>query len=280
MALRVLALAFAFVLYSCGSGGREITAVQPCPRNALVSVAPVNGWPGIADPEDFASELERGCQGLTQIEAFAWWDRSGACDGAHPGLCTETYREKRRAFLRSMSAHKVTTLITSMNSNAEGPRRLSDDAFGSHVREIRADAEEVGLQWVWLGAPSEPWADPDQDRARRRAEIARVEWPAVFVLPDAGANHATGRPYFGGVAFDMLEVHPCTVDDARAAIARGAPILTVTDCGSLLVPPAEEIRALTREALALEQPLLFYDFAAVGPNIAAIAAVGDEIRSR
>lgn len=238
-----------------------------------LSVALPNGWPGI-DAEAYGSALESSCENLTLIEALPWFDRSGECDARHPDLCTESFPEVRRAFLRSMSAHGIRTVVTSENMNAYGPRQKSDEWFRSLIRSIREDAEVVGLDNVILGAPSEPWASPAI--AERRARIAREEWPGLFIVPDRGANHATGMPYYPGFSYDYLEVHPCTVQDALRSIRMGVPILTVTDCGPVLNPGPVVSAELARSAKDLGSPLIIYDFRATEPDYATIHAIGGD----
>lgn len=270
-------LAALAVSAACGGGDDSGGVSTRCARTAPISVSRVNDWPG-KDPEAYAAELAANCASLVALEGLPWFDRAGPCDAAHPTLCANPFREERRRLLRAMSAHKITTLVTSENSNAYGPRLISLEAFRAHVQAIREDALEVGLENVWLGAPSEPWAW--EEGARERSLVAREEWPGEFVLPDLGRNSATGKPYFQGIAYEHLEVHPCRVADALASIRFGAPVLTVTDCGALLVPGVELAVQLAREALAFHRPLVFYDHVASDGDTVVDNAIGLEIHAQ
>jgi hypothetical protein len=158
-----------------------------------------------------------------------------------------------------MSAHKIITVWPVENFNAYGPKQWSDLQFRDYIRDFREDAEEVGLEWVMLTTGSEPWAW-NYDRARTRAEIVRQEWPGLLVMADKGANEATGRPYFDGIAYDLLEVHPCSIDQTYRSLRHSGPILTVTDCGPVLVPGEPHRGELEAEAIRSGVPLLFYGF--------------------
>lgn len=280
-----LAVASALVFaLSCGQGGGSRDPQVSCADPRPISVNAVNVWPGL-DPVAYAAEQSDNCASVVHIEAFPWMDRSGACDAAHPTLCTETYRVERRAFLAAMADREITTLVTSQNVNAYGPWTLGKAAFRQHMIEIREDAAAVGFSRVWVGAPSEPWMFNRRWRIRleddgplERTLVARSEWPGTFVLADKGAGKATGKPYFPGVAFDYLEVHPCSIADTYESLRFGGKTLTVTDCGAVLVPDQQTTKALASEAIRLGVPLLFYDHFALQPDVASMRALGDVLR--
>jgi hypothetical protein len=196
---------------------------------------------------------------MVYYEMFPWAVRTAECDEAHPTFCTNAYRHERRLHLQAMSAHKIITVWPVENFNAYGPKQWSDLQFRDYIRDFREDAEEVGLEWVMLTTGSEPWAW-NYDRARTRAEIVRQEWPGLLVMADKGANEATGRPYFDGIAYDLLEVHPCSIDQTYRSLRHSGPILTVTDCGPVLVPGEPHRGELEAEAIRSGVPLLFYGF--------------------
>lgn len=256
-----LVLILAFAVWRCGSGGggQDKEPEATCPKQVRGSVSPVNSWPG-TDAELFAKSLRAECRDLIELEGLPWFPPGSApCDQAHPTQCTDPHREERKALLAAMSAHKISVLINSHNSNAYGPRTWSNEQWREYIRGIREDAEETGAD-VWLGAPSEPWAWFG-DEVRNRTIIARAEWPGIFVLPDRAANHASGQPYFTGVPYDYLEVHPCNVDDIFKSIRFGAPVLTVTDCGPVIASRLSPALAadLFSEAESLARPIIFYD---------------------
>lgn len=264
-------LASLLVLAACGSGGGHDVASRAvpshgCARTAPITVSAVNGWPGI-DPERYAEDLAASCVTLVEIEGLPYFDPTLPC-------CAEPYRQQRRALLKSMSAHKVTTSIVTQNSNAPKAWELDEIWFRRHITEIREDALEVGIEHVWLGSPSEPDAF-DQARGRARAQIARDEWPGVFVMPARTVPRIA--PWFAGIRYDYLEVHPGSVARALYFLGRPEPLLVVTDNSTLLVPGDADLRALTSAALRLARPLVFYDFAATAPNLPALGSIADEI---
>lgn len=274
---RVPILCALALLAACGSGGGggEGAHVSACARTAMVSVSPVNGWPGI-DAKLAAMELEARCQAIQLIEAIPYFDRSGPCDKRHPDLCIQTYAPLRRAYLKAMSAHGVTVVVTTQNSNAAGPWTWTEEQFRQHVISIREDALEAGIEHVWLGTPSEPNAG-DQTRGRARAEIARQEWPGVLVMP--ARTEPKIMPWFSGIHYDYLEVHPGSVAKALFYLGRPEPLLVVTDNATLLVPSDAALRDITRKALRLipPPPVIFYDNLAFDLNLPAIGAITDEI---
>jgi len=251
---------FALACNKPQGGPAAVTVTEEkCPAGPRpISVSLVNSWP-LHDPEQYATDQERDCASLVYYEMLPWTDRSGPCDKDHPSLCTNAYRAERQQHLRAMSAHKVKSLWSPENLNAEGPKRWTDDQFRQHIRDFRADAEAVGLEWVALSTGGEPWAW-DYKHAETRAKIVDEEWPGELVVPDAGRNEATGTPYFPGFSYSWLEVHPCSFPQLERSLRTLGPILTVTDCGPVLVPGEPVKTDLTAEAARLNVPLLFYGF--------------------
>lgn len=273
LALLVAALVTANA--GCGGGGGPASHGDPC-HDVQGSVSAVNGWPGI-DPKKYAAELAGNCQKLVEIEGFPWVDRSGPCDAAHPNLCSNPFRPERQAFLRAMAARGITVLVTLQNANAESVRLMTDDVYRQHVRDLREDAGAVGLEHVWLGPLSEPWAWEDRARAYSRTLTARQEWDGVFVLPDAGGNRPTGRPYFS-LPYDYLEVHPCSIADAYTSLRSGPQTLTVTDCYPVLNPGPGHSTDLALEAFRLDRPFVIYDHLATEPDLETIGAIGAALK--
>lgn len=269
--MRRFALAAAlFVAAGCGGaggGGDGGTAKSVCPVTPRqISVALPNNWPGV-DPEAFAQLLADSCQSITEIEALPYFDHSLPC-------CVEPYREQRRALLKAMSAHKVTTHIIPENSNAPKAWDFDEAWYRRYMTDLVADAHEAGTQYVWMSSPSEPDAF-DQRRGLERAKITRELWDGVFVMP--ARTKPQIEPWFSGIPYDYLEVHPGSVEAALFFLRRPEPLLVVTDNGALLVPDDADLRNLTHEALRLDRPLIFYDYRALQPNVSAIGVVADEI---
>jgi hypothetical protein len=256
----VVAILTAIAILGCEKGQLSSSPDAPdatcAPRP--VSVSLVNSWP-LLDAEVYASDEERACASLVYYEMFPWVDRSGLCDQAHPTGCTDAYRTERKAHLHAMSAHKIITAWSPENFNAYGPKQWTDEEFREELRDFRRDAEEVGIEWVMMTTGGEPWAW-SYNRARARAEIVREEWAGTLIMADSGANEASGRPYFSGIPYDFLEVHPCSIPQALRALNHSGPILTVTDCSPVLVP-GEPVRSdLEAKAIQLGVPLLLYGF--------------------
>lgn len=256
-------------LLGCGGGGGSGGGTQPVKTLHEASVAAVNGWPNI-DPEAYAKLLGDNGLTLTEIEGFPWVDRRDLCDNAHPTGCSDPYRDKRRALLHAMSAHKVTVYVNPVNFNSSFARRMPVAQFSDYVAGIVADCNEVGASNCWLGTGSEPWATPDQGDALAKARAVRALWPGTLVMPDAGSNRPLGRPYFQGITYDHLEVHPCSLEDAVDSVEFGPPVFTVTDCGPVLNPGPEPVKALA----AFGHPLIIYDHLAVQFDVEGNRAIG------
>jgi hypothetical protein len=266
----LVAWLLALLIWACGHNGGGTSSVPP--RLERVSISVVNGWPGF-NAEEYANEIATNQQGLVLIEGLPWFDRTTPCDVSHRQNCTEAYRFQRQNFLRAMAQRKIVTLITTQNSNSAGGWTMTDQQFKDYVRDIHEDAENVGMEWVWLGSPSEPWAHPPEE-GRRRAQTARDVWPGIFVMPDAGAHIVTGRPYFDGIKFDHLEVHPCNYQEVGDALQHGPPTIIVTDCSPVLNPGPAQSSAWASQAVSKGIPLIIYDHFAVNPDIVGIRAVG------
>jgi hypothetical protein len=268
-------IAAAIVVGGCGgggggggeSGGGPDTGAK-CRQSILVSVSVVNGWPGV-DPEAYAAELADSCLSLVEIEALPWFDRSGPCDSRNPRLCTEPFLNERRAFFAAMAGRGISVFVTAHNANAYGPRLMSRAAWDEHIRRIAADAAATGAD-VWLSPISEPWAWQSNE-PRLRALAARSIWTGKFILPDAGAARRTGRPFWGGMPYDLLEVHPCSIQATRDTINPGT--LTVTDCSPVLNPGPALALELGGIAADVGAPLIFYDHFATQPDLATIRAL-------
>lgn len=262
------ALILAFTV-GCGGG----TGSSPERATYPASVSAVNGWP-LIDPNEYAKDLSDNGLGLVELEGFPWVDRSSPCDDAHPTNCGDPYRVQRRALLKAMSAHKITVYINLSNANSTFARRMTDAQVLDEVQSINSDVAATGAT-VWLGPLSEPWVWHGSG-PQHRAEIIRAAWAGVFVVADYGANQALGRPYFDGVRYDYLEVHPCALNDALSAMQRGS--FVVTDCSPILNPGPEVSAGLLRQAMQAGRPLVIYDHFAVKPDVGTMVAMGAEIR--
>ena len=264
-------IAAAIVVGGCGGGGGggdTEAGGRSCKSLLPVSVSVVNGWPGV-DPEAYAAELADSCLSLVEIEALPWFDRAGPCDSRNPRLCTDPFLNERRALFAAMAERGISVFVTAHNANAYGPRLMSRAAWDEHIRGIAADAEVTGAD-VWLSPISEPWTW-ESPEAEARARLARSIWNRKFVLPDRGANRRFGRPYWTGMPYDLLEVHPCSLAATEASLSPDT--LTVTDCTPVLNPGGAAALDLASIAADLGAPLIFYDHFATQPDLATIRAL-------
>ncbi len=230
-----------------------------CPSPTQGSVSPVNSWPGL-DPVALAKSLSDQCQTLVEIEGLPWFPPGGPlCDEHHPTQCGNPYAAERRALLEAMSSRGISVLVNSHNSNAYAPKTWTEDMWRGYIVGIRDDMAVTGAD-VWLGAPSEPWAWRGPV-VHRRAQVAREEWPGVFVQPDRGQMRPIGQPYWQDIASDWFEVHPCNVEDAFEGLRLDSKTLVVTDCTPVI---ATNLDAATQQSLLataneLHRPLIIYD---------------------
>ena len=277
-------LAIAFVVAQCGGSGSSSSVKDIfCPSGAHpISASVVNHWPDL-DPEQYANDQVNSCASLVYYEMLPWNTPDARCDEAHPNACTDPHRIARRAHLRAMVARKIKTVWSAQNFNAAGPRRWTEDMYRQHIISFREDALEAdpSLTYIALSPGGEPWAWT-WEAVLARARIAREEWPGGFVIADAHANEASCEPYFGGIHYNWLEVHPCSIEQTYRSIRFNStidpsnptcPILTVTDCGPVLIPGEPFITDLTREALILGEPLVYYGYQDKMVNVAAMLSI-------
>lgn len=284
-------LLLTLVLFGCGdhggsNGNSPGESPQPqssCPvASQPISVSAVNSWPDL-DAEQYASDQANACASMVYYEMLPWTTPDRACNESHPDACTNAYRVERRAHLHAMVKRHIKTIWSAQNYNAAGPKHWTEAMYRQHIIDFREDALEADptLQYVAISPGGEPWAWT-WSAVLARAQIARAEWPGEFVIADAHSAEASGEPYFGGIHYDWLEVHPCSIEQTYRAIRFNStieppnppsPILTVTDCGPVLVPGDPTLSEIAREALRLKQPVCFYDHAGRTTNHSAMNSV-------
>lgn len=259
------ALLLAIIFGGCGERG-GIPASSATPRASFpLGYSLPNAWHRI-DPVPFAVALEGAGLTITEIEYAPFHGAPQVCKGT----TNETYPQSAANFVSAMCAHNVEVLINIVNGNACAQTNQDDRWFQSKVDEILAFADPA---CVILSAVSEPFT-ADKVKLHRWTKIARSQWSGRFVIPaEPGV-----KPHYTDVLFDYLDGHACSQAKLDVMINLSQPtLLANTDCSPMLNPGPAKASAWAARAIAHHAPLLVYDFHALAPDFATIAAMGEQI---
>lgn len=285
---RTWLLAPLLLLFGCGSGGECVSGTcedlrgiyalsssdpepsepSPTPRpaqprtvvpredsNALVGANDARHW-HLEDPEALAARLDAAGIGIMPIEL------NPAVIGEKRG-CRRTPDEVQidpaayRALVEANRRHDVVTFVVLVNWNGCLEKELTDAEFLERLDVVLS----AGTDDVWLEAVSEPFADHGTfaSAPRRWTEMARERWAGTFVMP----NYAGGQTVALGAAWpdiphDYVDYHPCSIENAEAALLEGGNHLVMTDCTPLFDPGPEAASELTTLSLETGVPLVLY----------------------
>jgi hypothetical protein len=240
----------------------------------LVGYGPADSWHLIEDVEGFADLLLQNGLTLTGIEWVpSLQDRPyTGCrmrDGERFGTLG-TFPERAAQWIRAMRSRGIRTLV-SLNWNECAVREQPDEWF---VRNVLEPLLAIRSDGVVFTPVSEPWVGGNLAKPRRWTEIAASAWPGELAIGAAGPGGRT-EPMWPDIPHDYVDSHPCTEEQAFAAIASGAPKLLVnTDCGALLAPDAATYADLAAAALASGIHFHAYVDRFVGDHAPYIEAIG------
>lgn len=243
-----------------GTAGEE-TSDESRVAGERVSVRPRVGandtrfW-DLEDPEALASRLAAAGLGIVPIELNpAVIGEKRGCRGTpdEVRLDPAAYRELVEANRR----HDLVTLVVLVNWNGCAERRMSDAEFLDRLGVVLS----AGADRVWIEPVSEPFAhhgtfDP---KPRRWTELARERWTGTFVIPNfAGGQTVAIGPAFPDVPHDYVDYHPCSVENAEAALRRPGNHLVMTDCTPVFDPGPGAAANLTQISLETGVPFVVY----------------------
>ncbi len=247
----------------CGLAG--LSGASPKLRQLpLIGYGVVNLWHTI-DPSKLASLLHNAGCNFTEIEYVAWFDDRGKV-----GKSTETRVKDASRFVREMRKRGITTLISLVNWNGEAQRAQDDDWYRARVREVRS---QIGPNRVILLGVSEP-DDQEGGKAHRWMEIAGDEWKGRIAACGDGGR---GDPRAG--RFDLVDWHHCEDFDAKSVrlTTAGKQTINNTDCGPVLNPGPDRVRAMAKVALSRNAHFMVYGFKDVRIDESVIDTLGQEI---
>jgi hypothetical protein len=230
------------------------TAPRQAPK-ALVGANDARHW-HVQDPEALAARLDAAGIGIMPIEL------NPAVIGRKRG-CRMTPDEVQidpvayRSLVAANRRHDLITLVVLVNWNGCLEKEMTDAEFLERLDVVLS----AGTDRVWIEPVSEPFADHGTfDPAPRRwTELARERWSGTFVMP----NYAGGQTVALGAAWpdiphDWVDYHPCTLENAEAALLEGGNHLVMTDCTPIFDPGPEAASHLTALSLETGVPLVFY----------------------
>lgn len=266
-----IALTAMNILFGCGSSGG---GGGPKPPSHPKAASPIgyglaNYWHTI-DPVAFAGALSDAGLNLTVIELMPWFTVKGGGCKHNGGLSDQTFPQEATEFVEAMRAEGISTIVIGVNANNCKTKKWTTAEFQALNNAVMG----IGPALVWYLPVNEPWTGGSITGGWN--SLARKTWTGTFLVADKSRNSASGQPYFA-VPHDLVTVNACTDEAAFDALESGHPVLVTTDCTGTLNPGPDRAAHLAKVALQTKTPLVIYDFRGEQPDLAVLAAMGNEV---